>query len=92
VVHGTNKSSPAAALAALAAVLALLSTARPSLILVITVLLAPILAAEVASASPRLAIMARLLRLVHSFIHSSKPVSFLVYLPDVQEVTWAKRS
>jgi hypothetical protein len=73
MVHRTDKGAPAPALATLAPVLAVLppAAALAALMVVWIILLAPILAAEIASASPRLAIVARLLRLVHSFIHSS---------------------
>jgi hypothetical protein len=71
VVHGSDKSRPTATTtallpAAIATVAAVLS-ARASLIA--GAVLAWVLRAKITSASPRLAI-ARLLRLIQSFIHS----------------------
>jgi hypothetical protein len=72
VVHGTNESSASPTLSAIAPVLAMLSaSAALTLVIIGIVLLAAVLAPKIAPAPPRLTIMARLLRLVHSFIHSS---------------------
>ena len=77
MVHGADKTRPTATLSA-AAIIAILAvlTAGTSLvagaILVVLVILALILRAKIAPASPGLAISLtlRILRLVQSFIHS----------------------
>src|SRR5262249_33954534 len=66
VVHGADEGCSAPPGAAIAAVLTVLSTLAS---VIVRAVLAAVLCPKVTSASPRFAI-SRLLRLVHSFIHS----------------------
>jgi hypothetical protein len=69
VVHGTHKSrSAAAALSALPTVLPVRTSAALASLIVRSIL--ALGATKITSAAPRLTVVARLLRLVYSFIHS----------------------
>ena len=76
MVHGADKSRSATALAAITPVLPVLATLST---VTTGSVLAAVLASKITSAAPRLTVVARLLRLVHSFIHSYT-CELLVYL------------